>query len=406
MTFKQRKRCKVGLALYSFDWVRSTGTEVIAQELVRNITRLEQSSVEYKVLLRHDVSPEWTGLPPAVCLNAPPPVYRLNKRIEWGIKRAFYRGVDTVRGAFGFLPNLGYLGNFQIKDWLRSLDFDLFYYPSMWHHDLFLNVPIVAQLFDMQHIHFSEFWKMDKFQRNTVFNWYSNHASLITCNFDFVAKDIKENLKVPKERIGVIFLAPPAVPPIDHVYARSIKEKFGLPERYFIYPAATWPHKNHINLVRALAECVSSGLEIFCVCPGEHADWLYPGQFLKIQEEVRKCKVEKNIYFLGNIPHKESYALIQQADFVCVPTLYEAGCYSIWEACCFGKAVACSEVTMIPYQIRDAGLLFNPQDPSDIAQAIQLLHRDRQLRDDLGKKARELIDNPYYLPEKTPLGYH
>lgn len=405
---KKTKKCKVALALYDFDWVHSTGTQTITQELARNILRLEQSTIEYKVLLRDIVSSEQIGLPPENCISAPAPDYRLRRKIQRIFGNIWYRQLDVIRRIFSLAPNLNYLGKVQIREWLHTLDLDLIYCHSFWQEELISDIPLVAQLFDMQHIHRPELLEVEieKFQRHTVFKWYANNASSITCNFDFIAEDMKQHLKIPQEKINTIFLAPPLVPEIDQDYARSIKEKFGLPEHYFIYPAATWPHKNHINLVRALAECVSSGLKVFCVCPGERADWIYPGQFATIQEEVKKCKVEKNIYFLGNIPHKESLALIQQADFLCMPSLYEAGCYSIWEACCFAKAVACSEITMIPYQIRDAGLLFNPRDPSDIARAIQLLHEDRQLRDFLGKKARELIGNPYYSPMKTALGYH
>jgi len=406
MMFKKTKKCKVGLALQSFDWAYSTGTQTIAQELARNILKLEQSAIEYRVLLKHDVSPEMIGLAPEFCLNAPSLVYHMSQKIKKRIRRILYEKIDALRGIFGLSPNLDYLGDPRIKHWLRSLDLDLFYYPTVWQHELILDTPIVAQLFDMQHIHNPQLWEGDKFQRQTVFNWYGKNSSLITCNFDFVAKDIEKHLKVPQERISTIFLAPPLVPQIDQDYARSIKEKFALPKHYFIYPAATWPHKNHINLVRALGQCVASGVEIFCVCPGEHSIYLHPTQFVKIQEEAKKCKVEKNIYFLGNVPHLQTYALIQQADFMCIPTFYEAGCYPVWEAFCLAKAVACSEVTMMPYQIRDAGLLFNPDDPSDIARAIRLLHQDQELRDCLGNKAKKLIDQPYYSPEKTPLGYH
>jgi len=409
MALKESNRCKVGLALYDFDWVLSTGTQTIAWELVRNIINLEQSVIEYRVLLRHDIQPERIGLPPVICLNSPVPPpddFRLKKKIKRRLPVILRKKIDTIGGTLGFLPKLEYVGRPWLKNWLRSLDLDLLYYPTVWLQELILDIPIVAQLYDMQHIYYPQFWKHDKFQRHTIFNWYRKHACLITCNFDFVAEDIKRYLKVPQENVATIFLAPPVVPAIDNAHIRTTKDKFNLPEHYFIYPAATWPHKNHINLVRAIARCVSLGLEIFCVCPGEHAEWLYPGQFLKIQEEIRKCNVEKNIYFLGNVPHKESYALIQQADFVCVPSLYEGGCYTIWEAFCLGKAVAASDVTMIPYQVRDVGLLFNPRDPTDIAKAIELLYKDQKLRDYLGDKARRLLDGSCYSPEKTPLGYH
>ncbi len=406
MVSKKNNTCTVGLALYDFDWVYGTGTERIAQELAHNFLNLKQSIIEYKVLLRNDIMPEKIGLPRQVCLKAPAPSYLLRSKIRRRAHRIWHKGIDVTRKLIGARPLLGYLGKLWVKDWLRSLNLDLIYFPSMWQHELIPDTPIVVQLYDMQHIHYPEFWQEDIFQRKVVFGWYRDHASMVTCNFDFVADDIKSYLKVPQERIAAIFLAPPRISAADIADEESLKRRLNVPERYFIYPAATWPHKNHINLVRAIAKCVSRGTEVFCICPGENADWLYPGQFSRIQDEVKRCKVEKNIRFTGCLPSQEVYALMQGAEFVCIPSLYEAGCYPIWEACQLGKAVACSDVTMIPYQIQDAGLLFNPDDPDDIADAIELLWKNQELKSYLGHKAKALIDNPFYSSQKMALGYH
>lgn len=403
---KKTNTCRVGLAVYDFDWVYGTGTERFAHELTYALVNLKQSIIEYKILLRPGISAAQIGLPPEICLNAPTPSYSLLAKIRRKSHYLWHKGIDVTRELMGACPLLGYLGKLWIKDWLTSLNLDLLYFPSMWQYELIQDIPIVVQLHDMQHIHYPEFWKDDIFQRQVVFGWYRDHACLITCNFDFVANDIKLYLKVPKEKIATIFLAPSRPPLSDAAYELSIRKKFNLPQRYIIYPAATWPHKNHINLVRAIAQCVSSGIDVFCVCTGEHADWLYPGQFLKIQEEIKKCKVEKNICFTGCLASSEIYALLQGADFVVIPTIYEAGCYPIWEACHFGKAVACSDVTMIPYQIQDAGLLFNPHEPDDIAGAIGLLWKNQELKSYLGHKAKALIDHPFYSAEKMALGYH
>lgn len=403
---KEIYACKIGLALHNTDWDYGTGTERFAQELARALLNLEQTVIEYKILLKSNVPPDKVGLPRGVCLNAPNPTYSLYAKIRRRTHRIWHRGIDLARKSIGLKPLLGYLGSLWIKDWLGSLDLQLLYFPSMWYHELIRDIPIAVQLFDTQHIHYPEFWKDDAFQRQVVFGWYGDHAALITCNFDFVAKDMKLYLKVPEEKITTIFMAPPKMDSVKIANEYSVREKFNLPERYFTYPAATWPHKNHINLVRAIAQCVSSGIEVSCVCTGEYRDWLYPGQFIKIQAEIKKYNLNKYIYFTGCLPYPELYALERGADFFCIPTLYEAGCYPIWEAGYFGKAVAASDVTMIPYQLQDAGILFNPSDPDEIAQAIELLWKDKELRDYLGQKAKALLDNPLYSQERMAQGYH
>lgn len=401
-------RLRVGLALYDYDWIFGTGTERIAQELAHSLVGLSQSVIEYKVLLRHDVDARRVGLPEDACVHAPESGCSFSNRLSRKSGYFFYKGIDRVRTHFKAAPLLGYLGRPRIKKWLRELDLDLLYLPSMWYDELIVDIPIVAQLYDMQHMHFPEFFQGGDhyFQRKIIFGWFARHAAKITCNFDFVVSDIESSLKIHKERVAPVFLAPPRISLENISDTLEVINKYDLPRRYLIYPAATWPHKNHLNLIRAISKCIRLGLDIHCVCPGENRNWLYPGQFARIKEEIGRYGLEKNISFPGCLELAQVYALIRGADFVCVPSFYEAGCYPIWEAFILGKTVAASEVTMIPYQVRDAGLLFDPFDPDDIACAIRLLWENAQLRDQLGQKARDLIKSEYCSEQKTAWGYH
>ena len=410
MLAKKNNHCRVGLATYNYDWLYGTGTEKFACELIRALINLRQSAIEYKVLLKPDVSFEQIGLPQEVCLNAPLPSYSFLAKSKRKIHYLVFKKLDAIRKLTGRRPGLRYMGALWIKEWLHSLDLDLLYFPSPWYHELIRDIPIGVHVFDMQHLYYPQFWPDHTFQHQTILGWFRDNASLVTCNFDLVADDLKKQLKVPAEKIATIFLAPPQPPSVDVAVVNFLKKRFNLPGRYFIYPAALWPHKNHLNLIRAIAQCISEGLEVFCVCAGEYADWLYPGQFLKIQAEIKRYQLEKYIFFTGALPyadlHGGIYALEQGADFFCIPTLYEAGCIPFWEAAQLGKAAACSDVTMIPYQMRDAGLLFNPADPQDIAKAIRLLWEDENLRNYLGNKAKAMINNPLYSFERTAQGYH
>jgi len=398
---------KIGFAVYDYDCSLQTGTQRFTWELIKNLANLKQSLVEYKILLKPGLSSKNLDLPPlATYLQAPLPKYDLFSRARRRFHCFYHKGLDRVRKIWGRPLHLEHLGKLWVKDWLRLLDLDLVYFPSMWYHELITYIPVAVHMHDMQHIYYPEFWKHDFFQRKVVFNWYARHASLITCSFDFVAKDMMKYLNVPAERIATVFMAPPKIDASKIADINLIKEKHPLPERFFIYPAATWPHKNHLNLIKAISRCIAKGTEVYCVCTGEHAQWLSFDHYDQIQAEIKKHHLEKYIYFTGCLPYPEVLALEKQADFFCIPTLYEAGCYPVWEACFFGKAVAASDVTMIPYQIQDTGILFNPYDVDDIAKAITLLWKDKDLRDYLGQKAKSLINNPYYSHERMAQGYH
>lgn len=45
---------------------------------------------------------------------------------------------------------------------------------------------------------------------------------------------------------------PAAVSMAQQSDSMEIKEKYGLSGDFLLYPALFWPHKNHVNLLRAL----------------------------------------------------------------------------------------------------------------------------------------------------------
>ena len=366
---------------------------------------MDQAVVEYLFLLMSGVEAEAVGLPGQACAQAPLPSRSFFARAGRKGRSVWFRTLDAVGTALGSKPSLRHLGKPWIRDWLRSLGLDLIYFPSAWHHELLTDVPVAVTIHDMQHVHFPEWWSHDAFQRQTVFGWYRDHAALVTCNFNHVAEDLAFHLKIPKDRLASITLSVPFHEE-GNVSEDYVAKKYGLPPRYLIYPAAAWPSKNHLSLVRAVARCARKGLDCFCVCTGETADWLYPGQHEKIRAEMKKLGVEHRFHFTGNIPLAELVALERGAEFFCVPTLYEAGSYPVWEAFALGRAVACSDVTALPHQVGDAGILFNPYDDEDIARAIEALWTNRELRARLAEKGSQRARDPSVSRERMGLGYH
>jgi glycosyltransferase involved in cell wall biosynthesis len=63
-----------------------------------------------------------------------------------------------------------------------------------------------------------------------------------------------------------------------------------------------------------------------------------------------------------------------------MPSLFEAESLPVWEAFAAGIPVLCSDVTSMPDQIGNAGLLFNPFDASDLAEKIANIWNDNSLQ--------------------------
>jgi glycosyltransferase involved in cell wall biosynthesis len=86
------------------------------------------------------------------------------------------------------------------------------------------------------------------------------------------------------------------------------------------------------------------------------------------------------VKFLGFLSEVDLRAVYRLAQFLVMPTLFEADSCPIHEAWSEGIPVASSNHTALPDQVRDAGLLFDAKSVSAIADAMQRMATDADLR--------------------------
>jgi glycosyltransferase involved in cell wall biosynthesis len=70
---------------------------------------------------------------------------------------------------------------------------------------------------------------------------------------------------------------------------------------------------------------------------------------------------------------------------------------SMKEAMCCGRAVVGARIGGVPEAINDGynGLLFEPDDPVDLARALKRLAKDAPLRNELGQNGRRLAEQKF-----------
>jgi glycosyltransferase involved in cell wall biosynthesis len=197
-----------------------------------------------------------------------------------------------------------------------------------------------------------------------------------------VKEDVVRNYRVPRDKVQVIPEGPPtefsAAPSEDHL--RRIKSKYQLEKPFALYPAVTWPHKNHIGLLEALAYLRDTrGLIIRLVCTGSHDEQFWP----RIETRISELKLESQVRFLGVVPESDLRAIYRLSQFLVESTLFEASSLPIFEAWLEGTPVTCSDVTALPEQVMDAALLFDPNDTTSIAEAVARIATDVELRGNL-----------------------
>ena len=86
-----------------------------------------------------------------------------------------------------------------------------------------------------------------------------------------------------------------------------------------------------------------------------------------------------------------------------MPSLFESDSSPIYEAWLEGKPIACANVTSLPVQVMDAGIVFDPYMPEAIANAMFLLSTDEELRRRLAELGRLRVKD--YDWERTAKAY-
>lgn len=243
-------------------------------------------------------------------------------------------------------------------------------------------LPYVINLHDIQHEHFPEFFSPGELAwRRRHYLASAQHAAAVCVVDEWTRRDLLSYLPLDPEKVFVAPLGPTwsEAPPLKE--AELTLEPLGLPRDFLYYPAQTWPHKNHLRLFEALKHLKDRGLPIPLVCSGHLTD-----HHANLQRTALEAGLE--IHFLGLQPQSIVQALYAQSRAVVIPTLFEGGSgIPVLEAMSFGKALAASAVCGIPDAVGEAALLFDPMDPAAMAEAIQGMWEDAELRGQLSARA-------------------
>ena len=220
------------------------------------------------------------------------------------------------------------------------------------HYPFTLRIPTVRQpsattLLDLQHLDLPTlFSRQERAFRAVAWHRSVRGADRVIVISEFVRDRAVALLGLDPERIRVIHLG------LDHdVYQPGSEER----ERFLLYPAKSWPHKNHARLYEAFALLRRDEPELRLVLTGGgHAD--------KLPDGVENA---------GLVSTAELASLYRRAAAMVFPSLYEGFGQPPLEAMACGCPVACSNVASLPEVVGDAARLFDPHDPRAIAAAVR-----------------------------------
>ena len=256
-------------------------------------------------------------------------------------------------------------------------------------------IPTVCLIHDLQFLVYPQFFTPeDVFFRNRVFFHTCLTATVIAAVSNYSRRIAIQYGNLSNNHICTIYHRLACRNQTGAMNSNDVLPQLALvKDRYFIYPANFWKHKNHEMLLTAFGMACNEGLapDIKLVCtgaPGQRRDWLI--------EATRKMNLANRVIFPGYLPDAELAGLISNCTGLIFPSLYEGFGLPVIEAMAAGVPVACSNTTSLPEVADDAALLFDPRIPTQIAEAIISLASDEILRSRLIqaglKRAMEFSD--------------
>lgn len=192
-------------------------------------------------------------------------------------------------------------------------------------------------------------------------------ADIVCVPSAFVAGTVRDTYGTPAAKLVVVphgLPATPSAPPTDEA---TLRARYGLPERFVVFPAITHPHKDHLTLLRAVAQVSGLGVVLLGGRGRAEAD---------VVAEIARLGLGDRVVRPGRIPDADRDGCYRAAVALAFPSRYEGFGAPVLEAMALGCPVVAADATALPEVVGDAGLLVTPGDVSAWRDALAGLADD------------------------------
>jgi glycosyltransferase involved in cell wall biosynthesis len=363
----------------------SGGVEQVIIGLAAGLSQLTEGNEEYYFLTYKGAE---TWLRPYIA--GPCRLLLCNRRPASKLKARIRSIFPSVRRAAALLRSLPFWPvRIPVSDGtIERAGIDVMHFTMQ---DAFLTgIPNIYHPWDLQHLHLPHYFSRYEYRtRERRYRMFCRYARMVAVATQWIKNDIMSKYDLGDDLVRVVPLAPPVqiYPVPSHNDVAEARQRFVLPSNFIYYSAQTWPHKNHLALFDALAILRDRySLVVPLVCSG----WLNEF-FPVIKRRMQELGLASQVRFLGFVSPLEVQCLYRLCRAVVFPSKFEGWGLPVTEAFFAGVPVACSNVTSLPEVAGDAALLFNPDDPAEIAAAIRRLWTDDDLCRNLVERGRRRV---------------
>ncbi len=220
------------------------------------------------------------------------------------------------------------------------------------------------------------------YHTSVVPRWLENVDAIVTPSH-FTKNDLMQFYRVSAEKITVV---PNGLnheiykPGDEKESAARIRDSYKIAGPFFVYISRLeHPAKNHVRLIHAFEQFKDSlSLPHQLVLVG--ARW---NGAEEVEEVLAASRHRQAIVHTGHVPHEDLPHFLRASVALIYPSLFEGFGMPVTEAMACGTPVACSRSSSLTEIAEGKSLLFDPENPEEMADAMRKLATDDLLRERL-----------------------
>lgn len=244
---------------------------------------------------------------------------------------------------------------------------------------------LIATIHDISFDIFPEtFPKAMRLRLSLLVKMTAHKADIVITGSENTKKDLISIYGVPAEKIEVT--------PYSHskIYRQindsgridAIKKRYNLNGSFVLYTGTLQPRKNITGLINSWS-ILRSKYNVQCklVIAGKPG-WLYSD----IMRSMKESMYSEDIIYLGYVPDEDLPYIFNAADLYVYPSFYEGFGLTILEAMACGVPVIVANNSSLIEVTGDAGILIDPYNEQEIAEAMFKVFNDPDLKNNMIRK--------------------
>lgn len=289
--------------------------------------------------------------------------------------------IELPKGLYKPFPSL-WRSNGMRHD-LHRLNIDLYHGLS---HEIPVGMPktgisTVVTMHDLIFERYPQQYKaMDVAIYRKKFRYAALHADRVIAISKQTALDLQQFYNVPEKKILVCYQScnPAFGLPVTDEELLAVRAKYNLPQQYLLSVGSVIERKNLLTVCKAL-HALKGRLDIPLVVIGTGGDYMQ-----KVKEYIHSHGLADKVLWLserpGGVDSADMPAIYSAATLMLYPSVFEGFGIPILEALWSRLPVITSNVSCMPETGGDAARYVDPYNVDDLAQAIQEVAENNELR--------------------------